>query len=149
VTFPTAIGRFRRLNFAARRGSAAHFQREVRRFINEHLPRCWIGRSIQNTDLLLEEWPPRSPGIIPCDFLLWGYVKKLVFVPLLPRNLKDMKESILATVSTIDDVKLQRVWDGWRVTCDTRGCILSICKITNKLWDFQYKLFSTTCPYST
>jgi hypothetical protein len=93
-------------------GALLHFYREVRRFLNEHLPRCWIGRSIQNTDLPLEEWPPKSPDITPYDFLLWGYVKNLVFVPLLPRNFKEMKESIPATVSTIDDDKLQRVWDG-------------------------------------
>lgn len=117
----TARGRIRRLHFAAGRSSAAHFQREVRRFLNEHKPRCWIGRSIRNTDLPLEEWPPRSPDITPWDFLLWGCVKNLVFVPLLPRNLKEMKESFLSTVSTINDDKLQRVWEGWRVTCDTRG----------------------------
>ena len=111
VTFPAAIGRIRRLHFAARRDSAAHFHREVRKFLSEHLPQCWMGRSIQNTGLPLEEWPSRSPDIIPNDFLLWGSVKSLVFVPLLPRNLKDMNETILATVSTIDDDKLQSVWD--------------------------------------
>ena len=112
ATLPTAIGRNQRLHFAARRGSAAHFHHEVRRFLNEHLPRCWIGLSIQDTDLPLEEWPPRSQDIISCDFLLWGYVKNLVFLPLMPCNLKDRKKNILATVSTIDGVKLQRVWDG-------------------------------------
>jgi hypothetical protein len=130
-------GRIRRLHFAARRDSAAHFHREVRRFLNEHLPRYWIGHSFQNTDLPLEECPARSPDIIPCDFLFWGSVKNLVFVTLLPRNLKDMKEIILATLSTIDGNKLQSVWDGWRVTCDTRGaCWASVrlrtdCEIFN------------------
>ena len=23
-------------------------------------------------------WPPRSPGITPLDFFLWGYVKDIV-----------------------------------------------------------------------
>ena len=25
------------------------------------------------------EWPPRSPDMTPCDFLLWGYSKSQVF----------------------------------------------------------------------
>jgi hypothetical protein len=34
-----------------------------------------------------------------------------VFVPLLPRNVKEMKESILGAVSPIDGNMLQRVWE--------------------------------------
>ena len=25
------------------------------------------------------EWPPRSPDLIPCDFFLWGHLKDKVF----------------------------------------------------------------------
>ena len=25
------------------------------------------------------EWPPRYPGLTPCDFFLWGYLKDKVF----------------------------------------------------------------------
>jgi hypothetical protein len=83
--------------------------------------KIWIGRSIQNIDLPLEERPPWSPNITPYDFFLWGYVKNLVFVQFFSRNVKKMKESILGAVSAIDSDTLQRVWDGWRVTCDTRS----------------------------
>ena len=26
-------------------------------------------------------WPPRSPGLTPCDFFLWGYVKDNAYKP--------------------------------------------------------------------
>jgi hypothetical protein len=111
VTFPTATGRIRRLHWQ-QDGALPHFHREVRRFFNKHLPRHRNGHSIQNIDLLLEEWPPRSPDIIPCDVFLWGYLKDLVFLPLLHRNLKEMKESILAARSTIDGDMILRVREG-------------------------------------
>jgi hypothetical protein len=93
-------------------GDLPHFHREVQRFLSEHLPRRWIGRCVQNTDLPLEDWPPRSPDITPCDFFLWGYAKDLVFLPPLPCNLKEMKERFMAAMLTVDSDTLQRVWDG-------------------------------------
>jgi hypothetical protein len=49
-------------------GAPPHFHRQVRRFLNEHLSRCLIGLSVQNNDLPLEDWTPRSPDITPRDF---------------------------------------------------------------------------------
>lgn len=43
--FPIATGRIR--DFILQQdGALPHFHREVRRFLSEHLPRRWIGRSI-------------------------------------------------------------------------------------------------------
>ena len=39
------------------------------------LPHRWIGRGVNNGQHLLL-WPPRSPDLTPCDFFLWGYVKR-------------------------------------------------------------------------
>ena len=36
------------------------------------------------------EWPPRSPDMTPCDFLLWGYLKLQVFVTP-PRDMQDLR----------------------------------------------------------
>ena len=36
------------------------------------------------------EWPPRSPDMTPCDFLLWGYLKLQVFVNP-PRDMQDLR----------------------------------------------------------
>lgn len=40
--------------------------------LSQNSPQCWIERGgpIQ--------WPPRSPNITPCDFLLWGFIKSFV-----------------------------------------------------------------------
>ena len=56
-------------------GGPHHWHRDVRRFLNESLPQRWIGR-VMKEDLALQFWPPRSPDFTPCDFLLWGFVKK-------------------------------------------------------------------------
>jgi hypothetical protein len=47
---------------------------------------------------------------MPCDFFLWGYVKDQVFVPLLPRDLADLKAWIIAAVKNTDAPMLMCVW---------------------------------------
>ena len=47
-------------------------------------------------------WPPRSPDLTPCDFLLWGYVKDNAYKPLLPQNVRELQDRIRAAVQTID-----------------------------------------------
>jgi hypothetical protein len=53
-------------------GAASHFHHKVLRCLSEYLPWRWIGRSVQNIDLPLKEWPPRSPDITSCDFFPVG-----------------------------------------------------------------------------
>ena len=46
------------------------------------------------------EWPPRSPDLTPCDFLVWGYLKDKVFsTP--PQNIDVLRQRI------IDEFKVQ------------------------------------------
>ncbi|GFV32619.1 uncharacterized protein TNCV_441111 [Trichonephila clavipes] len=45
-------------------------------------------------------WPPRSPDLNPCDFWLWGYLKKLVYRGRLI-TLADLKDSITLHVRSI------------------------------------------------
>ena len=56
-------------------GSPAHFHCKVRQYLNTVLPGRWRGRASGNNQPLML-WPPRSPDIAPCDFLLWGCVKR-------------------------------------------------------------------------
>ena len=72
------------------------------------LPGRWIGRASGN-DQPLMLWPPRSPDITLCDCFLWRCVKDRVFVPLLPRDLADLKARIIAAVKNIDAPMLTRV----------------------------------------
>ena len=61
-------------------------------------------------DLALQFWSPRSPDLTPCDFLLWGFVKKVVYVPSLPTTLNDLKKRITTAVNSVTQDILLRVW---------------------------------------
>ena len=55
-------------------GAPSHWHNGVRHYLDENLPRRWIGRStVEN--MALTCWPLRSPDLTPCDFFLWGYIK--------------------------------------------------------------------------
>jgi hypothetical protein len=60
-----------------------------------------IGHASGN-DWPLMLWPPRSPDIMPCDFVLWWYVKDQVFISPLPCDLAHLKAWIIAAVKNID-----------------------------------------------
>ena len=70
----------------------------------------WIGRTGPK-DLALHSWSPRSPDMIPCDFFLWGCVKKSVYVPPLPADLDELTNRIAAAVKSVTEDALRRVWD--------------------------------------
>ena len=54
-------------------GAPPHWGLRVRQFLDETFSDLWIGRDGPIP------WPPRSPDITPLDFLLWGYVKDIVY----------------------------------------------------------------------
>ncbi|KAJ8955675.1 hypothetical protein NQ318_008544 [Aromia moschata] len=55
-------------------GAPIHNAVIVRNWFNENFPNRSIGRSSP-----LIRWPPRSPGITPLDFFLWGTIKNKVY----------------------------------------------------------------------
>ena len=103
--------------------SPAHFHCEVRQYLSTLLPGRWIGRASGNDQPLLL-WPTRSADITPCDFFLWGYVKYRIFVPLLSRDLAELKARIIATVKNIDAPMLKRVWQELEYRID-------VCRVTH------------------
>ena len=54
-------------------GAPAHFALDVREYLNNVFPICWIGRGV------LVQWPPRSPDLTPMDFFIWREMKCLVY----------------------------------------------------------------------
>ena len=69
-------------------------------------------------------WPPKSPDLTPCNFFLWGLVKGLVYVPLLPKDVDELKARITEALATINNAMLERVWQ----ELDYR---LDVCHVTN------------------
>jgi hypothetical protein len=56
-------------------------------------------------------------------FFLWGYVKGLVYVPPVPRNIDELKIRIRQAVETFTVDMLHRVWGGLHYRLD-------ICRVT-------------------
>ena len=54
-------------------GAPAHFDLDVREYLNNVYPNSWIGRGGP------VEWPPSSPDLTPMDFFIWGEMKCLVY----------------------------------------------------------------------
>ena len=50
-------------------GAPPHWHKEIREYLNEHLPGRGVGRAAA-TDNTFSTWPPRSPDLTVCDFLL-------------------------------------------------------------------------------
>jgi hypothetical protein len=61
--------------------------------------------------------------LTPCDFFLWGYVKDVVYVPPLPNDLQELRQRIIAAVTTINRDMLERVW----TEMDYR---IDVCRVT-------------------
>lgn len=64
-------------------GAPAHFQRDVREFLNENFA-GWIGRGGGIA------WPPRSPDLNPLDYFFWGYLK-----PIIAKSLPKTRQEII------------------------------------------------------
>ena len=56
-----------------RDGALPHFALIVQEFLNLNFTDRWIGRGGPF------EWPPCSPDLTSPDFVLWGYIKNVVF----------------------------------------------------------------------
>lgn len=55
-------------------GTALHYGRQVREYLNKVFPERWIGK--RGTI----EWPPRTSDPAPHDYFLWGYLKSKVYL---------------------------------------------------------------------
>ena len=79
-------------------GAPHHWEKNVRRWLNEHFIQRWIGRGgVNDTNI---PWPPRSPDLTPMDFFLWGYIKKLVYTKNY-QDLDQLKNAIVAAFQLV------------------------------------------------
>ena len=75
-------------------GAPAHFERNVRDWMDTHFHNRWIGRGGPIA------WSARSPDLTPCDFFLWGWVKNKVYKTL-PENTDELATSIRNVMTNI------------------------------------------------
>ena len=65
-------------------GAPPHRKKEVQTWLKDKFGKKFLDASI---------WPPRSPDLNPCDFSLWGTLKKNVYNPK-PLNIQELRENI-------------------------------------------------------
>jgi hypothetical protein len=92
-------------------GASPYYHRSVTYFLNETVSDGWIVRGRPTA------WPPRSPDLTPMDFFLWRCVKDLVYVPPLPRDIKDLMIRIRESIQSVDRDTVNKTWNEllWRV----------------------------------
>ena len=59
-------------------------------------------------------WPPYSPDLNPCDYFLWGCLKKRIYDNN-PQTLADLKDNIRTEMRRIPDDMIGRVIDNFDV----------------------------------
>lgn len=98
--FPNENGELDRHIWFQQDGAPAHFELNVRQFLNDTFENRWIGRrgSI--------EWPARSPDLSPLDFFLWGHLKSVVYKEK-PNDLEQLKTRITRAIQEITPEQLQ------------------------------------------
>ena len=103
-------------------GAPPHWHKEVREYRNERLLGRWVGRAAA-TDNTFCTWPPRSPDLTVCDFLVWGFVRDNVYIPALPKTLSELRGRINSAIGNVTQDLLERVWREWKYRMD-------ICRVT-------------------
>ncbi|GFW75046.1 uncharacterized protein TNCV_447521 [Trichonephila clavipes] len=62
-------------------------------------------------------WPPRSCGLTPLDYFLWGYVKSLVYADK-PQTLDHLEDNVRSVIADIRPQMLEKVIENWTSRLD-------------------------------
>jgi hypothetical protein len=81
-------------------GCPAHFGLDVRNFLNDSFPNCWIGRGGAIN------WPARFSDLAPCDFFLWGHLIIKIYKRRHP-DVNSLREAITAQCALITERQAQ------------------------------------------
>ena len=95
-------------------GAPAHYTKDVRQWLDESFPGCWIGHRGPI------EWPARSPDLTLPDFFLWGVLKNAVYANK-PRTIDQLKQNIQHEWNQISEETCQKVCRSVVKRC--RDCI--------------------------
>jgi len=123
-----------------------HWHKEVREYLNEHLPGRWVGRAVA-ADNTFCTWPPRSPDLTVCDLFLWGFSSRTVFTSHhFQRHCQNCESASTPQSGTSYKTCLRGVWREWEYRPDicrvTRGAhigskIMCFCSVFVKIWFLQ------------
>jgi hypothetical protein len=86
-------------------GTPPHFSQVIRQYLNHKFPDRLIGH------VGAQNWPPRSPDLNPLDFLVWGYMKAMLYAHKVNTR-EELLQRILSTAKSINNAAVLR-----RVTC--------------------------------
>jgi hypothetical protein len=84
-------------------GAPPYCANTVKAFLHQQFPGKHIGRRGPIT------WPPRSSGLTPLDFFLWGYIKDLMY-QMKVQDVSQLRRWINAACETVTQVMLQNTW---------------------------------------
>jgi hypothetical protein len=84
-------------------GAPPHFLNILCQFLNECLPDKCIGRGG------FLAWPPRSPDLTPLYFVLWGYVKNIIYHEKIA-CLQTLQHCITVAIATVTIVMFVNMW---------------------------------------
>ena len=59
-------------------------------------------------------WPPYSPDLNPCDYLLWWYLRERIYCNN-PQTLADLKDNIRREIRHIPSDMIGRVVDNFNI----------------------------------
>jgi hypothetical protein len=59
-------------------------------------------------------WPPRSPDLTPCDYILWGYVKQKLYLTR-PLTADDLRDRIREAFASINPNMMRNVINDFQV----------------------------------
>ncbi|GFW03938.1 uncharacterized protein TNCV_2050541 [Trichonephila clavipes] len=73
-------------------------------------------------------WPPRSCDLTPLDYILWGYVKSLVYADK-PQTLDHLEDNIHRVIAHIRPQMLEKVIENWTSRLDyIRASLTVLCQ---------------------
>jgi hypothetical protein len=95
-------------------GAPAHYTNPVKAFLDQQFPDKSIGKGGGGP----VSWPSGSPHLTALVFLLWAYIKDLVY-PTKVQDVEELHHGITAACETVTPVMLQNPWSEVECRLDT------------------------------
>jgi len=90
-----------------------YFQQDGAPAHTSNIVQEWLASKFGQKFIAKGKRPARSPGLNPCDYFLWGYLKDRVYKPL-PKTLDDLKVNIEREIRNINQDVLKLTFLNFR-----------------------------------